>query len=159
MTRALRQRHRLIFMVLGLALPVAFGLGIAARRAAPVMNALPPSIAGTPQSGMQVWEREDLFTNAPIAVRLTQDAGRLAISTKAMADFVKPDLLVYWSSGGWRGGDAPPSDAVLLGAFNVPRLFLPAIAETTPGELILFSLADQKVVAVSRRIRFGQTAP
>jgi len=40
MIRPLRQRHRRIFITLGIFLPLAFALGIAARKSVPKMSAL-----------------------------------------------------------------------------------------------------------------------
>ena len=154
----LRIRHRRVFTVLGVVLPVAFGLGIAARKPVPQMNALPAELqAGAPRFNTPVWARRDLFTNAPIEVRLLRDSGRFAIACTAPADFVRPDLLVYWSGGEVHGGDLLPKDAVLLGAFSATALPLPADAAKRPGVLVLFSLADQEVVAVSRLVPFNSS--
>jgi hypothetical protein len=72
----------------------------------------------------------------------------------AIQDFAKPDLLVYWVTGSPAITDMLPESASLLGSFNSPALDLPAEATHTDGLLILFSLADQEIVDVSKPARF-----
>lgn len=155
MIHPLRILHRRTLMVLGVVLPMAFGLGIAARRPVPQMSALPFELLdATPQHAATVWERRDLFTNAPVQVRLLREADRFAIACAASNDFVKPDLLVYWSENP-PTTDKLPNDAILLGAFTASALPLPADTANRDGLLVLFSLADQEIIAVSRRIQFN----
>lgn len=159
MIRPLRIHHRRIFTLLGVLLPVAFGLGIAARKPVPEMSAVPAGLnPATPQFTSMVWERNDVFTNAPVQVRLLQGGGRFAIACTGAAGFAKPDLLVYWSAGGPPNADALPNDAVLLGGFSSIALPLPAAASDHSGVLILFSLADNEVFTVSRPIHFNPSA-
>jgi len=159
MIRPLRIRHRRIFTVLGVLLPVAFGLGIAARKPVPQMNASSTELhAATPQFNTLVWEQRDLFTNAPVAVRLLRNGVSFAVACSAPNDFVKPDLLTYWSSSS-PTGDKLLGDATLLGAFAAPALPLPAGCVDRNGVLVLFSLADQEVIAVSRSVRFNDSTP
>src|SRR5277367_4871718 len=102
MIRPLRQRHRRIVIVLGLFLPFAFAVGIAARKPLPPVNALQPSLAATPQPIEEiVWKRGDLFSNAPVEVHLLREeiSGRFAVQFSAAAVFLKPDKLVYWVAG------------------------------------------------------------
>jgi len=44
MTRQLRQRHRRWIRIIALLLPIAFVIGIAARKTVPIANSLPPAI-------------------------------------------------------------------------------------------------------------------
>jgi len=156
MIRPLRIRHRRIFTVLGLLLPIAFGLGIAARKPVPQMNTVPAGFNVTSQQfAAVIWERSDLFTNAPVQVRLLSENGRFAVACTATADFAKPDLLLYWSRGAAPITDKLPNDAALLGALSSPQLVLPEGVLKNGGILVLFSLADQEVVAVSRQIRLS----
>ncbi len=66
-------------------------------------------------------------------------------------DFVKPDLLVYWVAGNPNITNTLPGDARLLGVFN-PSVTLPLPPDSGPGNgvLVLYSLADQEVVEVSK---------
>ena len=158
MIRPLRIRHRRSLTVLGVVLPVAFGLGIAARKPLPQMGAVPIELReATPPHAATVWERPDLFTNAPVQVRLLREAGHFAVACAAPTDFVKPDLLVYWS-GSPPTNDKLPNAAVLLGVFTASALPLPADAANRDGLLVLFSLADQEIIAVSQRTRFNDLA-
>jgi hypothetical protein len=64
---------------------------------------------------------------------------------------VKPDLIVYWIPGNPNITETLPDNARLLGAFNsfVP-LSLSPDARTGSGVLVLYSLADQEIVEVSK---------
>ena len=60
MTLPLRQRHRRVFAVLGVLLPVAFAIGIAARKPVTGVAALPGELAQTrSEFTTTVWERND----------------------------------------------------------------------------------------------------
>jgi len=155
MIRPLRQRHRRMVIVLGVFLPVAFTIGVAARKPVPEMAALPPGLVASSQkfTAMQ-WERADLFTKPPIQVRLLRESagvGRFGVEFSATKDFVKPDLLVYWVAGNPNITNTLPGDAQLLGGFN-PSVTLPLPPDPRPGSgvLVLYSLADQEVVEVSK---------
>jgi len=159
MIRPLRQRHRRIVLALGIFLPVVFGMGIAARRAIPVSLHLPSELATTPQTLESIeWQRGDLFPKSPIQVRLWREhsvAGKFGISFSAAKNFVKPDLLVYWSRGSQIITDALPPNAILLGAFSGPQLPVTVAADNSEGCLILFSLADNEIVDLTKPIRLN----
>ncbi len=163
MIRPLRQRHRQIVIALGIFLPVAFGVGIAARKPAPLVIELPAALEVASQPFKIIeWQRADLFTKAPIQVRLLREhsgAGKFAITLSAAKDFVKPDLLVYWIAGSPNITDTLPENAQLLGAFNSSSsLVLPAEAATQAGVLMLYSLADNEIVDVSKPIRCNDSS-
>jgi hypothetical protein len=157
MIRPLRQRHHLTMIVLGIFLPVAFAVGIVARKPAPVMAGLPATLAlAAPKSAALVWERSGLFTKAPVQVRLwreQKDAGPFALSLAAPQEFLKPDLLVYWIPANTSVTDALPANAILLGAFAAPALPVPE--EATNGSLILYSLANNEIVDVSKPVQLN----
>ena len=155
MIRPLRQRHRRMVIVLGVFLPVAFAVGIAARKPVPGMTSLPKELVASRQKfAATEWERADLFTKTRIQVRLLREsagAGHFAVEFSAAKDFVKPDLIVYWVAGSPNTTDTLPDSARLLGAFNSSvALSLPPDAASGGGALILYSLADQEVVEVSK---------
>jgi hypothetical protein len=155
MIRPLRQRHRRMVTFIGVLLPIAFGAGIAARKPAPAAARLPMALAGTAQHFEAVeWERDDLFTKTSIQVRLLRervDAGHSAVALFAPKDFLKPDLIVYWVAGSPDPTDKLPENARLVGVFNSSAaLSLPADAALGSGVLVLYSLADQQVVEVSK---------
>jgi hypothetical protein len=156
MILVLRQRHRRVFAALSVLLPIAFAVGIAARRPVPrVENLLPELAAPSAQFTTMVWNRNDLFAKAPVQVRLLRgDSGRFAVAFAAKADFVKPDLIVYWVAGNAGPTDKLPDNATLLGSFSGGALLVPAEAASASGALILFSLADQEIVDVSKPIQF-----
>jgi len=155
----LRQRHRCMFAVIGVLLPITFVIGIAARRAVPHAATLPPELSSWSQAFTATdYDRDDLFTNAPVRVRLwrEQNIGRYAVGFVAAKDFIKPDLIAYWIAGHPAATDQLPPEATLLGAFSAGPLLLPVEATTTDGSLILFSLADQEIVDLSKPTRFSE---
>jgi len=157
MIRKLRQRHRRIIAVLGILLPLLLIVGIVLRRAVPQSETLlsdssPPTTTFTATG----YERDDLFERSPVRVRLYRDhgSGALAVGLVATKDFLKPDLLAYWSVTRPASNDRLPPDARLLGAFVSTMLVLPPEATNTDGQLTLFSLANRKIVDVSKPTRF-----
>ena len=155
MIRPLRQRHRRMFIVLGVFLPIAFVIGIAARKSVPGMTSLPKElVASTQEFAVTEWERADLFTKTSIQLRMLResaDAGHFAVEFSAAKDFVKPDLIVYWVAANPNITDTLPDNARLLGVFNSSvALSLPPDAAMGSGVLILYSLADQEIVEVSK---------
>ena len=153
----LRRRHRRMFAVIGILLPVAFVAGVAARKPIPATTTLSNSLT-SPQAtfSINVWERHDLFTNAFVRVQLLREESNLnltAIELTASTDFVKADLLVYWLSAESTLKDRIPDDAVLLGAFlsGQPLPLSPALTSKT-GSFVLYSLADQEIVGISRQL-------
>jgi hypothetical protein len=157
MIRSLRQTHRRLFAVLGIALPVALVAGMAARRPVPTTPSLPDGIvAESVQFAAAQWSRNDLFAKQPIQVALVRErvgVGRFAIGLSAPKDFAKPDLLVYWVAGNTTVADTIPDDAFLLGSFDgsTPLPLPPGMLQSS-GILILYSLADHEVVDVSKPI-------
>jgi hypothetical protein len=152
--RPLRQRHRRVFAVLGVLLPVAFIAGLAARNPVPTMATLPAEIVGdTSRFTTVVWKRTDLFEGQTILTRLlTDDAGTVAIALSPKDPLAQPDLMAYWSDGNQPVQDRLPDDAVLLGAMTgIPAvpLGLPDSTTAREGRLILYSLADHEIVARS----------
>src|SRR6516225_8807213 len=112
----LRQLHRRIFAVIGALLPIAFVLGIAARKTVPSAVSLPMELASGPQAFADtIWERSDLFSKMPIQVRLLREhaeAGRFAVAFSGGRDFVKPDLIVYSITANTKITDKLPDDAL-----------------------------------------------
>jgi len=151
----LRRRHRRMFAVIGVLLPVAFVAGVAARKPIPTAS-LPAGLPSGQETLLNQWERHDLFTNAAIRVQLLRDApntNRTAIQMSAQKDFVKADLLVYWLPAESTLKDDIPDDAVLLGAFVSGQLLpVPAALTAKPGSLVLYSLADQEIVGTSQQL-------
>lgn len=154
----LRQRHRRMFAVLGVLLPIAFAVGIAARKPVPTAETLPAGLESSTQRFTSTeWMRDDLFTKSSIQVRLLREsvsAGQFAVLFSAPKDFAKPDLIVYWVAGIPSNPATVPDNARLLGAFSARALPLPPEVLSSEGALILFSLADQEIVDVSKAIRF-----
>jgi hypothetical protein len=161
MITSLRQRHRRMFALIGVLLPLAFVAGIVARRTVPATSMLPPELSNTPAQTFTAtgYEREDAFENAPVTIRLWRDlsTGQAAVGFSAPKDFVKPDLIAYWITRQPTNRTELPADVVLLGSFVATALPLPAEAATAEGSLILFSLADQEIVDISKPLRFGQS--
>ena len=155
MIRPLRQWHRRTVIVLGIFLPVAFAVGIAARNPVRGMTSLPPEmVESSHKFTVTEWERADLFTKAPLQVELLREAagaGNFALRFSTARDFVEPDLIVYWVTGNPNSRDALPDNARLIGVFNpATPLPLPAQPGPTRGALVLYSLADQGILETSK---------
>ena len=157
MIRPLRRYHLCVFKVLGVVLPLLFVIGVARRRAIPQTENLPAdmpprTVTFTPLD----YQRADLFEKNKIQVRLWREKGteKLAAGFKAPKNFLKPDLLAYWSAARPADISSLPKEATLLGAFVAGPLSLPPEASSTEGYLVLYSLANQEVVDVSRPTKF-----
>ena len=161
MIRTLRQRHRRIVITLGVTLPIVFGIGIAARRPVPSMASLPGELQTVSRaSAAIVWERSDLFAKAAIQARLLQESGqsgRFALELSAGRDFVKPDLIVYWVADSSKVTEALPNNALLLGTLSLAVFTLPANMPGEDGSLVLYSLANNEIVVVSKPLRLANS--
>lgn len=161
MIRPLRQRHRRMVIAVGIFLPIAFAAGIAARKTVPATASLPAGLATSSQKfAVTKWERSDMFVKIPIQVRLmveNADGVLLAVEFSAAKDFVKPDLIVYWVAGNPAITDTLPDNAILLGSFSSMPLALSDEVAKSNGQLVLFSLADNEIVDVSKPIRFNDS--
>ena len=147
-----------MFAALGILLPIAFVVGIAARKPMPTVANLPAELrAATPPPAGADWEQTDIFTKVPVRAQLLRGRtteGRLAVTLSAENDFAKPDLLAYWLPNHPKLTNTLPEDAVLLGAFSSPVLPLPEQATKSDGVILLYSLADNEIVDISRRTGF-----
>ena len=149
----LRRRHRRMFAVIGILLPVAFVAGVAARK--PVPTTAPSDALLFPRQtfSQNGWNRSDLFTNVAVRVQLLHDTAntnRIALQISTPKGFVKADLLVYWLPAESMLKANIPDNAVLLGAFvSGQPLPLPLTVTEKPGRLILYSLGDHEIVSIS----------
>jgi hypothetical protein len=160
--RPLRQRHRVMLLTLAAGLPLAFAGGIAGRKAVPVMNALPAALTGEHTRPSQVlWERDEFLGKHPIAVRMYRDersGSGFAMELVSRVPLVGPDLLVYWIPGAHATTRDMPNDARLLGTFTPNSVLMaPKASITQPGMLVLYSLANQEVLATSREFLAAAT--
>ena len=152
MTRSLRQRHRRIVCTLAVILPVAFAAGLLARRPVPVVANAPSGLAErSGVFGAVAWRKGDLWPDHHIITTLRRDPTGVASVELEPGDLVKPDVLAYWVAGGNSAVTGLPDNARLLGALSDPLpLRIPADARAETGRLMLYSLADQEIVAVSQ---------
>jgi hypothetical protein len=162
MVLPLRQRHRRIMIALGIILPVALSLGVAARKPAPTLTSLPADLA-IPEisSATTVWDRSDLFAKTAIQVQLFRDnniGSRFSLKLSAAKNFVKPDLIVYWLPEDSKSVNSLPESALLLGSFHSSSLVLPVEAAVHPGVLVLYSLANGEIVDISKPLRITDSA-
>lgn len=157
MIRPLRHRHRSHAIVLGILLPIVFVLGIAARKPAPMMGELPQPLAPTsPRFPTCGWNSDDSFPKSRVSIRLwcqQNGSGPFAVSFYPDANFIKPDLMVYWMPGSPGSIEALPTNAILLGAFGPAPFPLSDQVSSADGELALYSLADGEIVDVSKIVR------
>jgi hypothetical protein len=156
MIRPLRQRHRVMIFTLSVIVPAAFAVGIATRKAVPALSAAAPGFSREIPRHKELWSRDDLWEKRAIRTRLLSDAtgsGQLAVELISNDQIVRPDVIVYWSRGERKIEDSPPDAAILLGSFDQSTpmpLTLPQEAANNPGMLLLYSLGDHEIVAVSK---------
>jgi hypothetical protein len=137
-------------------LPGAFAVGIATRREVPTYRAGAPGPAAEASSRKELWTRNDLFEKRAIKTRLESisgGAGPLAVELLAMDRIVRPDVLVYWVPGERKMQGSLPDDAFLIGSFEQSisgPLPLPEEATKQTGALVLYSLADHEIEAMSK---------
>jgi len=136
---------------LGVLLPIAFTMGIAARKSVPVAADVPPELAPKSRDfGRVVWTKTNLWPGQRIITSLHRDAaGSVAVELR-FRDLAKPDVLVYWAAGKKTAIGRLPDNARLLGALsNRAPLRIPADVRGETGRFVLYSLADHEVVATS----------
>lgn len=142
--------------MIGIAVPVAFTIGVAARKPVPMMDSLPKELTTLAQpSAADELEAGDVFAKRAVGIRLLRSrarTGQIAISFSAPKDFLKPDLIVYWVAGNSAISDTLPNDAILLGSFGATALPLPNEVMKAGGKLVLYSLADNEIVEVSKPV-------
>jgi hypothetical protein len=160
MIRPLRQRHRIMITTLSVIIPTAFALGIARRSEMPSSSVNPSTAPAEIKRYTELWSRNDLWEKAAVRTRLLKSSSnpqRLAIELASTKQIVRPDLLVYRVSGELRTSDTLPDNAVLLGSFTqaaAVQFELPGQPNRQTGVLLLYSLADQEIVATSKPITF-----
>ncbi len=141
MIRGLRDKHRIIFVVLALLAPALFVWGLSARRKIPTMKHHPPALAiDIPVQGKPVLNNNKLWPDHAVTIRLYGNTGRMVLELEPDKDYGKPDLLVYWSEGDF---GSLHEDDTLLGSLSgraTRRFMLPAKAAQVSGRLILYSL-------------------
>jgi len=161
MIQPLRRRHRQVFTLLGFTLPMILIVGFATHSPMPAPTGSPTGlVSASPAIASVVWQRDGLFAKAPVQVRLLHnptETGAFALNLTGARDFLKPDLLAYWVSGQPEITDTLPGNARLLGAFSANALPLPAEAVRGTGVLVLYSLADNEIVAVSRPVQLNDS--
>ena len=154
--RPLRKRHGLMIITLSVVIPATFAVGIATRKAVPALSvAIPGLSAGAPHRE-EVWSRDDLWEKKAIRTRILNRGagiGQLAVELTSKDQIVRPDVLIYWLPGRRKIENVLPDDAILLGSF-APSLPMPLpLSQQTAksvGRLLLYSLGDQEIVAVSK---------
>ncbi len=159
MIRPLRQRHRIMISTLSVIIPAAFALGIASRKQIPLSPDTRPTMTAESSDFTEVWDRNDLWKEKPVHTRLLRSANsqRFAIELAPDERIVRPDLLVYWIPGETQVQGSLPDNAFLLGSFeqSAPARFdLPDQSAKLKGILLLYSLADHEIVAVSKFVTF-----
>jgi hypothetical protein len=145
-----------MLLALTITLPAAFAVGIATRKEVPVSTLRIRGLQQESRNQSTLWVRNDLWGKNEIQTRLlTLGSGsrEFAVELVPTNQITRPDLLVYWVPGERKFGKLMPDNASLLGSFEQSRptpLLLPDAASKQTGILVLYSLADQEIEAVSR---------
>jgi hypothetical protein len=154
--RPLRKRHRAMIFALSVFVPATFAVGIATRKAVPTLSVAAPSLSAEVLHQEELWSRDDLWEKKAIRTRILNHGtgiGQLAVELTSKDQIVRADVLVYWLPGRRKIMNVLPDDAILLGSFEpstpIP-LTLPQQAGNNAGTLLLYSLGDHEIVAVSK---------
>jgi len=156
MIRPLRQRHRVIIFALSVVVPATFALGIATRKEVPALSVTATSFSAGAPGHKELCSREGLWEKKAIRtliLNLGAGNGQLGVELIAQDQISRADVLVYWLPGQEKIEDVHPADAILLGSFDpsIPMpLALPQQAVNNAGRLLLYSLGDHEIVAVSK---------
>ena len=153
MIRPLRARHRRMIVVLAIAVPTLFGLGLRARRAIPPIVNLPAALEAPvfDDDAVIVSQSKQIPGAMGVTIRRLRPAvagGAERLFVEITEDPHRPELLAYWAAQGAAPGMGLPEDARLLGPLlpTVAALYdLPASGDV-PGTLVLYSLAQAEVV-------------
>lgn len=146
MIAPLRRRHRTLFAVLTLTVPVVCALAIRNR---------PQSLEASPDLRPAIIPQASDNTQsfnvlAGVATRVHGDPGTAWLEIEPAEPLRQPDVLAYFSIS--EPTDSLPVDAHLLGAVShqQPRSFALPTPASEGGHLILYSLAHQSVVQTGR---------
>lgn len=157
MIAPLRRRHLLTWASLGVLLPTVYAAALLAR-VPPARMELPTELAQDSALGPTtqlrswavLWPGELLGARLFVAGSDIGDAnGKRALRIEPIGELHHPDLLVYWSP---EPVTALPGlvRAWLLGSVDPTRartFTLPPEAVREPGYAVLFSLAEQRILA------------
>ncbi|HTL56043.1 MAG TPA: hypothetical protein VL361_10215 [Candidatus Limnocylindrales bacterium] len=156
MIRPLRQRHRVMIFTLSVVVPATFAIGIATRKALPALSVTAPGFSAEAPGHKELWSRDGLWEKKAIRtyiLNLGAGNGQLGVELIAQDQIARADVLVYWLLGQRKIENVLPDDAILLGSFDpsIPLpLALPQQAANNAGRLLLYSLGDHEIVAVSK---------
>jgi hypothetical protein len=144
----LRARHRVIFAVLAIALPVIFVLALRARDDERNIAALPETIAS---DGPDLGERGNTYVTVHNGeeFRFAFDSTPRLVAVEQVSGERAPDLLVYWTPSAPQMHELP-SGSILLGALGERerRFVLPDAVNEHTGAFVVFALAHGAVIAV-----------
>lgn len=145
-----RLRHRRIFYVLVLVLPVLFTASILVRKPQPITETLPSALSPPLEHYAHVVKTYDnLWANYSIQTRIlsaSQPENGFAIELQPLDLIAEPSLLVYWST---EQEPRVEEGSHLLGAFtgtDSVLLPLPDSAIYHTGSIFLYSLGHQRIV-------------
>jgi hypothetical protein len=150
----LRRRHRRLFAVLALALPIGYVGALLSRPQMPR-----DALRETDLPDVVLWSDADALRPLEVTVSMrrpptppdgSQPEPVVALEPRTAP--LVPDLLLYWTAAPASIGAALPDGAFLLGAFGGDRgvAFRPCAAQSsTAGRAVLYSLAHQRVTAVA----------
>lgn len=160
MIRPLRSRHRGIFILLLLLLPLGLGAAILARKPPAPASELPRSLdSQVALPGYAIAsESDDSWSGTVIHTHfLRNQEGGLAVELHPRAPLRQPALLLFWTSDTAEKPTRLPEDARLLGSFGGARGAFYPLPEAG-GSLILYSLANQRVFSSASlpRVRSGE---
>ncbi len=153
MINSLRKRHRGIFGLLAIALPLLFIAALLARKPVPKMSeyslATETDASGFPHL---LYSSGDNFADPLIVTYLRSDslpAANLLLQLDVKEHLQAPEPLLYWIRSSKTAEFPPPATAIFLGSIRGKGLqdfTLPSDAQETDGRLVIYSFPWKKAV-------------
>lgn len=158
-TRNLRKRHRVWILVGWMAIPPVLVTGWKERMHTQFPSVTSPAPREPQAAGKgETWEKPNAWPTLPLAIRFSNSpsgAPQLTFDWTKSESFLSPDILVYWIPDTKSTEDTLPPQSVFIGVLKdgIPQL-VPKTAWNHDGQLWLYSLGHQKVVARSQAVLF-----
>ena len=147
MNRRLRTRHRRAVLAMALALPIGMSAAIAARVNELDTEDTPAFVAGPARPAGDSVDLSGAWQSVAIETLLWRETPQGAtLELRPVTDLLAPDVLLYWNAS---ASDEVSDTSVQLGRLSgeeARRFVLPEQFATTPGSLVLYSLAHGRVL-------------
>jgi len=163
--RGLRQRHRRIWLVLLIVIPLVYVAGLAARRAPLTMERIPDRLTGTFEvSAQPLIESTFAIGETEFGARLFSREGSsspavVELERRGTTPLVHPDVLVYWTPTTSGREQSMLADAYFMGILTEgqsQQYALPEESTQRDGRLLFYSLGHEQMLDGEWRVPYPQ---